>query len=87
MNAPLSSRALVNPFAQIVTPTLEDVIRQITRSILTATRKRDYLSACRRVGALLGSSLDSLPADPKVLRERFDTISPVLARLSPKNSS
>jgi integrase len=63
---------------------LADVAQRIDASNLTPTRKRDCLSALRRVSELLHEPLSSLPADPEVLRERLEKASPTFAHLSPK---
>jgi integrase len=60
------------------------VAQQIAASTLKPTRKRDYLSALRRIGELLDQPLSNLLADPKVLRERLETVAPALSRLTPK---
>src|SRR5829696_10358345 len=54
MNAPFSPTALINPFALPSRVTLADVAEQVATSSLSPTRKRDCLSALRRVGDLLG---------------------------------
>jgi integrase len=84
MNAPLKPKASVNPFTRPTTPTLADVVQQIAASNLEPVRKRDYLSAVRRVSELLHEPLSSLPADPGVLRERLEKASSMLTQLSPK---
>ncbi len=84
MNAPPIPQAFANPPMLPTTPTLADVAQRIDASNLTPTRKRDCLSALRRVSELLHEPLSSLPADPEVLRERLEKASPTFAHLSPK---
>ncbi|KFG69402.1 tyrosine-type recombinase/integrase [Microvirga sp. BSC39] len=84
MNAPLTSRTFNSPFIHPTMPTLLDVSQQIAASSLKQTRKRDCLSALRRVSELLHEPLSSLPADPEVLRARLEKASPTFTHLSPK---
>jgi integrase len=84
MTAPIRPRVFINPFVQPAVPTLADVAQQIAASTLKPTRKRDYLSALRRIGELLDQPLSNLLADPMVLRERLETVAPALSRLTPK---
>ena len=82
MNAPLSSTALVNPFPLPPRATLAEVSEQVASSRLSATRKRDCLSALRRVAQLLEQDLSALPADVGQLRERLAPLNPASLGLS-----
>lgn len=76
MNAPLLATVLLNPFPLPQRASLAEVYDLIQESALAATRKRDCLSALRRVAHLLGRDLSALPSDPGILRDE-------LARLHP----
>src|SRR5215207_5426955 len=82
MNAPLSSSALINPFALPSRITLADVAEQVAQSSLSPTRQRDCLSALRRVADLLEQDLSALPADVGHLRERLAALNPASFGLS-----
>jgi hypothetical protein len=60
VNAPISPTALINPFALPPNSTLADVFEQVANSSLSPIRKRDCLSAVRRVAKLLGQELSKL---------------------------
>ncbi len=87
MNAPLSPTALINPFALPTQATLADVAEQVANSDLSATRKRDCLSALRRVSDLLGQDPSALPADVGLLRDRLATLNPASVGLSARTWS
>ncbi len=87
MNAPLKANTLINPFLQPSAPTLADVARQIAAMSLNPTRKRDYLSALRRLGELLHKPLSNLTADAKVIPEHLENARPALAQLSLKTQA
>src|SRR5215212_218827 len=82
MNAPLSSSALINPFPLPSRVTLADVSERVAQSNLSPTRKRDCLSALRRVADLLEQDLSAVPADVGSLRERLATLNPASFGLS-----
>jgi hypothetical protein len=82
MNAPLSSSALINPFPLPSRVTLADVSEQVATSSLSHIRKRDCLSALRRVAELLEQDLAAVPADVGHLRERLAPLNPTSFGLS-----
>src|SRR5829696_6207202 len=82
MNAPLSPTALINPFPLPSRVTLADVAEQVANSSLSPTRKRDCLSAVRRVADVLEQDLSALPADVGHLRDRLTTLHPASFGLS-----
>ena len=53
-------------------------------SQLPTTRRRDYCSAVRKIGALTGRSLDRLPAHLGLLRPHLEGVHPAMAGLSTK---
>ena len=61
---------------------LADVLEAIARQDLSPTVKRDMASALRKVGALLGRSLQEIPADPALLNARFQSIVPSVHGIS-----
>ncbi len=64
MNAPVSHATLINPFALPPQATLAEVAERVSSSTLSPTRKRDCLSALRRVGHLLDQDLSSIGQVP-----------------------
>jgi integrase len=82
MNAPLSPTALINPFPLPSRATLADVSEQVARSSLSDTRKRDCLSALRRVADLLEQDLAAIPAEVGHLREKLAGLNPASFRVS-----
>src|SRR5215218_5597335 len=82
MNAPFSPTALINPFPLPSRVTLADVSEQVAQSSLSDTRRRDCLSALRRVADLLEQDLSALPADVGHLRERLAALNPASFGLS-----
>src|SRR5215218_8759552 len=82
MNAPFSPAALINPFPLPSRATLADVAEQIASSDLSPTRRRDCLSALRRVAGLLEQDLAAVPADVGHLRDRLATLHPASFGLS-----
>src|SRR5688572_7058224 len=82
VNAPLSPTALINPFALPSRVTLADVAEQVANSSLSPTRKRDCLSALRRVADLLEQDLAALPTDVGYLRDRLASLNPASLGLS-----
>src|SRR5918995_2460978 len=82
MNAPLTSTALINPFALPTHATLADVAEHVSRSSLSETRRRDCLSALRRVAHLLDQDPFAIPADVAHLRERLAGLNPASFGLS-----
>src|SRR5688572_30809104 len=74
MNAPFSPTALINPFPLPSRATLADVAERVTQSSLSPTRKRDCLSALRRVADFLEHDLSAIPADVGDLREKLATL-------------
>ena len=61
---------------------LADVLEAISRQELSPTVKRDMASALRKVGSLLGRSLQEIPADPARLNARFQSIVPSVHGIS-----
>ncbi|NDB69320.1 MAG: hypothetical protein EB015_15190, partial [Methylocystaceae bacterium] len=61
---------------------LADVLEAIARQDLSPTVKRDMASALRKVGSLLGRSLQEIPADPARLNARFQSIVPSVHGIS-----
>jgi hypothetical protein len=85
MNAPFSATALINPFAlptQATQATLADVVEQVSSSDLSPTRKRDCLSALRRVSQLLNQDPSSIAAHVRSLRETLAGLNPASHGLS-----
>lgn len=62
--------------------TLADLITKIEAADLTATQRRDQVSAVRRVARMLGGEPEHIAADPAGLRRRLDALSPVALGLS-----
>ncbi len=82
MNAPVPHTTLINPFALPARATLADVAERVSSSTLSFTRKRDCLSALRRVGHLLDQDLTSISAEVGPLRERLASLNPARFGLS-----
>ncbi len=82
MNAPVLHTTLINPFALPQQATLADVAERVSSSTLSPTRKRDCLSALRRLGHLLDQDLSSIPADIGALRDRLAGLNPASFQLS-----
>lgn len=55
---------------------LADLLTLVASSDLSDIRKRDTLSAIRKVAAVLGAPPDAIPLDLKLLRQRLDAIAP-----------
>ena len=62
--------------------TLAELISRIEGADLTATQRRDQISAVRRVARLLDGEPASIAADPAGLRRRLDALSPEALGLS-----
>ena len=72
-----------NAFTTSDAPTLEDVFRKLASADDINDRHRAELrSAVRTVGRSLDRHLSELPANPRFLRERLETVIPVAAGLS-----
>lgn len=65
-------------------PTLAEVLDRLQIAPLSATRRRDLVSAVRRVGAMLDEPLDRIPADAPALRQRLAAIRPAKHAITPK---
>ena len=68
MNAPFDLKNLINPFAIPPKKTLADVAQQVAAADLPAVRKRDLLSALRRIRGLSGKPLTAIAADVEFLQ-------------------
>ena len=66
------------------TSTLADVLVRVEASALSATRRRDMVSAINRICAMARRSLATVPADPATLRELVNDIRPALHDVSDK---
>ncbi len=65
-------------------PTLAEVADRVRASKLSESRKRDLLSALRRVAELLKTELRHVPADVASLREKLAPMTPAEAGVSAK---
>ena len=72
-----------NAFTTSDAPTLEDVFHKLASTgDITDRHRAELRSAVRTVGRALDRHLSELPANPRFLRERLETVIPVAAGLS-----
>ena len=70
-----------------VVATLADVLGLLDQAELTATRRRDMVSAVKRVCAMAGTPPASVPAEPPLLRGMLSRIRPAAHGISAKSYS
>ena len=70
-----------------VVATLADVLSLLDQAELTATRRRDMVSAVKRVCAMAGTPPASVPAEPPLLRGMLSRIRPAAHGISAKSYS
>src|SRR5262249_24017519 len=70
-----------------VATTLADVLGLLDEAGLAATRRRDLVSAVKRVCAMAGATAPSVPAEAPLLRDMLARIRPAAHGISTKSYS
>ena len=70
-----------------VVATLADVLGLLDQAGLTATRRRDMVSAVKRICAMAGTTPAGVPAEPPLLRGMLSRIRPAAHGISAKSYS
>ena len=66
-------------------PTLADVLSRLSvEETVSATRRRDLMSAVRSMGRIVSTPLEQVPASPRLIRERLKGLEPAEVGLSAK---
>ena len=88
----MAPRTLETAFVPPGTPMLCDLIvrlqeEDVSESGLRPDRRRDMISALRRVAAVLNRAPEAVPADPKWLRPRLSRVAPPAVGIGEKTWS
>lgn len=87
----IDPKTLETAFVRPGTPTLADLIQRLqeegAEAGLRPERRRDMVSALRRVAAALGRAPQIVPADPKWLQTRLSRVEPAALQVSDKTWS